>query len=253
MTDVGRQGYRAFLAYSHRDGRWAKRLHRALESHRIDKDLIGRETPAGPVPETLRPIFRDREDFAAGHSLDGAVARGAEGFAIPDRDVLAGGGKEPLRQRGGAAVQSDGPRRGDHSGDRGRRARRRSSGSAFRRRCASRSTRTATSRTGRPRFWPPTCARPATGGGWRSRKWSLPSSGSAPTRSIAGPNGERQAAAADSIRLRRSGPRDPGLGRSVRLAELSEAADDRRDRSAGRAVRARRAKAEIPLRGRSRA
>jgi tetratricopeptide (TPR) repeat protein len=69
MTNVGRQGYRAFLAYSHRDGRRAKRLHRALESHRIDKDLVGRETPAGPVPTTLRPIFRDREDFAAGHSL----------------------------------------------------------------------------------------------------------------------------------------------------------------------------------------
>jgi tetratricopeptide (TPR) repeat protein len=69
MTDSGQQGYRAFLAYSHRDGRWAKRLHRALESHRIDQDLIGRETPAGPVPTTLRPIFRDREDFAAGHSL----------------------------------------------------------------------------------------------------------------------------------------------------------------------------------------
>jgi MTH538 TIR-like domain (DUF1863) len=69
MTDVGRQGYRAFLAYSHRDGRWAKRMHRALESHRIDQDLIGRKTPAGPVPKTLRPIFRDRKDFAAGHSL----------------------------------------------------------------------------------------------------------------------------------------------------------------------------------------
>ena len=25
--------------------------------------------PAGPVPKALRPIFRDREDFSAGHSL----------------------------------------------------------------------------------------------------------------------------------------------------------------------------------------
>ncbi len=41
----------------------------ALESYRIDKDLVGRETPRGPVPKTLRPIFRDREDFSAGHSL----------------------------------------------------------------------------------------------------------------------------------------------------------------------------------------
>jgi hypothetical protein len=61
--------YRAFLSYSHRDMAWAKWLHAALEGYRIDKDLVGRETPAGPVPQTLRPIFRDREDFSAGHSL----------------------------------------------------------------------------------------------------------------------------------------------------------------------------------------
>jgi hypothetical protein len=61
--------YRAFLSYSHRDAAWAKWLHRALETYRIDKDLVGRETAHGPVPKTLRPIFRDREDFSAGHSL----------------------------------------------------------------------------------------------------------------------------------------------------------------------------------------
>jgi tetratricopeptide (TPR) repeat protein len=61
--------YRAFLSYSHRDGAWGKWLHRALEATRIDKDLVGHETTAGPVPKTLRPIFRDREDFSAGHSL----------------------------------------------------------------------------------------------------------------------------------------------------------------------------------------
>src|SRR5262245_48302676 len=57
------------MSYSHRDTGWAKWLHRALEGYRIGKDLIGRETPAGPVPKTLRPIFRDREDFSAGQSL----------------------------------------------------------------------------------------------------------------------------------------------------------------------------------------
>src|SRR6516165_6272149 len=61
--------YRAFLSYSHRDKAWGKWLHAALESHRIDKDLIGRQTPVGPVPKTFRPIFRDREDFSAGPSL----------------------------------------------------------------------------------------------------------------------------------------------------------------------------------------
>jgi hypothetical protein len=61
--------YRAFLSYSHRDTAWAKWLHRALEAYRIDKDLVGRETKHGPVPKTLRPIFRDRDDFSAGPSL----------------------------------------------------------------------------------------------------------------------------------------------------------------------------------------
>ena len=61
--------YRAFLSYSHRDTRWAKWMHAALEGYRIDKDLAGRPTPAGAVPKSLRPIFRDREDFSAGHSL----------------------------------------------------------------------------------------------------------------------------------------------------------------------------------------
>jgi tetratricopeptide (TPR) repeat protein len=61
--------YRAFLSYSHRDQAWADWLHRALETYRIDRELIGRETGVGVVPKTLGPIFRDREDFSAGHSL----------------------------------------------------------------------------------------------------------------------------------------------------------------------------------------
>jgi MTH538 TIR-like domain (DUF1863) len=61
--------YRAFLSYSHRDMAWGKWFHAALEGYAVPKDLIGRETPVGPVPKTLRPIFRDREDFAAGESL----------------------------------------------------------------------------------------------------------------------------------------------------------------------------------------
>jgi len=71
-------GYRAFLSYSHRDTAWGKWLHRALESYRIDKDLVGHETPAGPVPKTLRPIFRDREDFSAGASLKGQTRAALE-------------------------------------------------------------------------------------------------------------------------------------------------------------------------------
>jgi tetratricopeptide (TPR) repeat protein len=61
--------YRAFISYSHADTSWAKWLHRALESFRIDRDLVGRETGTGTIPKALRPIFRDRDDFTAGHTL----------------------------------------------------------------------------------------------------------------------------------------------------------------------------------------
>jgi TIR domain-containing protein len=61
--------YRAFISYSHADTNWAKWLHRGLESFRIDGDLVGRETKNGAIPKTLKPIFRDRDDFTAGHTL----------------------------------------------------------------------------------------------------------------------------------------------------------------------------------------
>jgi tetratricopeptide (TPR) repeat protein len=65
--------YRAFLSYSHRDTAWSKWLQRALERFRIGRDLVGRATPAGLVPKTLRPIFRDREDFSGGSRLPDAT------------------------------------------------------------------------------------------------------------------------------------------------------------------------------------
>jgi tetratricopeptide (TPR) repeat protein len=61
--------YRAFISYSHADTKWANWLHRRLETFRIDRDLIGRQTAMGLISTTLRPIFRDRDDFTAGHSL----------------------------------------------------------------------------------------------------------------------------------------------------------------------------------------
>jgi hypothetical protein len=60
--------YRAFLSYAHADTRWAKWLHGKLEGFPIDKDLVGRATDMGPVPKTVRPIFRDRDDFSGGHT-----------------------------------------------------------------------------------------------------------------------------------------------------------------------------------------
>lgn len=65
--------YRAFLSYSHRDSQFAESFHRELEGWRADRGLVGRETPLGPAPRTLRPIFRDRDDFAGGRSLSEAT------------------------------------------------------------------------------------------------------------------------------------------------------------------------------------
>jgi hypothetical protein len=61
--------YRAFLSYSHADTGLALRVHRRLEGFYIDKELVGRFTPTGPIPKALRPIFRDRNDFDAGSAL----------------------------------------------------------------------------------------------------------------------------------------------------------------------------------------
>ncbi|MEZ5829128.1 MAG: toll/interleukin-1 receptor domain-containing protein [Hyphomicrobiales bacterium] len=69
MVETDARKYRAFISYSHADTGWAKWLHRSLEGFRIDKDLQGRETPTGKIPGNLRPIFRDRDDFTAGHTL----------------------------------------------------------------------------------------------------------------------------------------------------------------------------------------
>lgn len=65
--------YRAFISYAHADMRWGKWLHRSLESFHIDADLVGRATPMGAVPNTLRPIFRDRDEFVSGQTLTEAT------------------------------------------------------------------------------------------------------------------------------------------------------------------------------------
>lgn len=73
--------YRAFLSYSHVDTAMAKRVHGRLEGFHIDKELVGRATPTGPIPETLRPIFRDRYEFDAGGSLSELTVAALDGSA----------------------------------------------------------------------------------------------------------------------------------------------------------------------------
>ncbi len=65
--------YKAFLSYAHADGAAANKLHRKLERFRIDPAFMGRVTNVGPIPSTLRPVFRDRHDFTAGEQLAAAT------------------------------------------------------------------------------------------------------------------------------------------------------------------------------------
>lgn len=65
--------YRAFISYSHRDRATGDRLFKRLDGYRPPRSLRGRETPFGPVPAKLYPIFRDREELASSPSLAGCL------------------------------------------------------------------------------------------------------------------------------------------------------------------------------------
>ncbi|MEA3045775.1 MAG: hypothetical protein QOJ53_107 [Sphingomonadales bacterium] len=65
--------YTAFLSYSHKDAAAAGKLHRRLESYRLPRRLVGKETPRGTVPERLWPIFRDRDELPAASDLSETV------------------------------------------------------------------------------------------------------------------------------------------------------------------------------------
>jgi tetratricopeptide (TPR) repeat protein len=73
--------YRAFISYSHADEKWARWLHRSLETYRIPKRLVGQKTAMGPVPAKLAPVFRDREELASATDLGSKLTEALEGSA----------------------------------------------------------------------------------------------------------------------------------------------------------------------------
>lgn len=74
LTAMGdRMRYSAFISYSHRDKRWADRLHRGLESYRLPKALRGKAAYTRPSGDRLLPVFRDREEFASSADLGEAI------------------------------------------------------------------------------------------------------------------------------------------------------------------------------------
>jgi hypothetical protein len=75
------QRYRAFFSYARADARMANALYRYLDGYKVPSALVGMASRFGPVPASLHPVFRDREDLAAGDALSerlrGALADSA--------------------------------------------------------------------------------------------------------------------------------------------------------------------------------
>lgn len=81
--------YRAFLSYSHRDETWARWLHRAIETYRMPRRLVGTTTAVGVIPRRLTPVFRDRDELPSatdlGRKVDEALAASANLIVICSR------------------------------------------------------------------------------------------------------------------------------------------------------------------------
>lgn len=67
--------YWAFLSYNHADEASAKWLHRWLETYAVPKALVGTPCDNGNFirPARLSPVFRDRDELPAGHSLSQTI------------------------------------------------------------------------------------------------------------------------------------------------------------------------------------
>ncbi len=67
---LGHYRYKAFISYSHSDGKWAKWLHRALESYRVPKNI-------GTAADISRlgDIFRDAAELGAASDLSTHIQR----------------------------------------------------------------------------------------------------------------------------------------------------------------------------------
>jgi tetratricopeptide (TPR) repeat protein len=63
--------YQAFISYSHVDRKWARWLHRAIESFRLPSQL--RSPDGKALPKRINPVFRDRDELPSAPSLSDAV------------------------------------------------------------------------------------------------------------------------------------------------------------------------------------
>jgi len=72
--------YKAFISYSHQDEKWARWLHKGLETYRIPKHVVRQH---GLGSNRLIPIFRDREELASSGDLSTTIQQ-----ALSDSESL---------------------------------------------------------------------------------------------------------------------------------------------------------------------
>ncbi len=65
--------YYAFISYSHTDKKWGDWLHKALETYRVPKHLIGKQAREDIIPSRISPIFRDREELPTSSDLGSMI------------------------------------------------------------------------------------------------------------------------------------------------------------------------------------
>lgn len=65
--------YRAFISYSWADAQWGKWLQHAVETYRTPQKLIEKHAETREIPARLTPLFKDREEQAAGASIGASI------------------------------------------------------------------------------------------------------------------------------------------------------------------------------------
>src|SRR5258706_2211160 len=65
--------FKAFVSYSHKDREWGEWLHKAIESYRVPRRIVGTASRDGPLPPKLFPVFRDREELSSSSDLNAQI------------------------------------------------------------------------------------------------------------------------------------------------------------------------------------
>lgn len=73
--------YRAFISYSHRDGKLAQKLHRRLETFSVPRALRGTHVDGSPLDKRIGAIFRDRDELASAGSLSRSIEQALDDSA----------------------------------------------------------------------------------------------------------------------------------------------------------------------------